>query len=302
MAEGLLNAHLRASAAAQARARTPAAGGRPEGGAEPAILPSIFDVPERLVWHWRQLVVVCNALASKCVEGGRFALALEMLKRAEGMLEQDSPALPPDARRELRAYVCDSYAHLYCARRKLRAALQFVRRSKREHQRLQQWPHVAKCLMHEAFVLSRMAKHEEVRCAAAARCAPRSSRPVCAAAHACAPPAQALATLKQVLDMVEREQLEAGGAPAQKLCLVAACFHNVAVEHLFLGNVHDACVASQNARKLARLCLSYSNRWLGHMDATHQRCLGALAKARAASAGTEDAELYRSLTHALANA
>ena len=39
-------------------------------------------------------------------------------------------------------------------------------------------------------------------------------------------------------------------------------YHNIAVEQLLLSRVHEACVSSQNARRLAKLSLSYSNRWV----------------------------------------
>lgn len=37
-------------------------------------------------------------------------------------------------------------------------------------------------------------------------------------------------------------------------------------------------MSSQNARRLARLCLSYSNRWLHSFEGTHKLALGELAR------------------------
>ena len=84
----------------------------------------------------------------------------------------------------------------------------------------------------------------------------------------------------QVLMMVEDGRLESGGASAQKICLVAVTYHNIAVEQLLLSRVHEACVSSQNARRLARLSLSYSNRWLKNFEATHRMALAALSTQR----------------------
>ena len=47
-------------------------------------------------------------------------------------------------------------------------------------------------------------------------------------------------------------------------------YHNLAVAQLALENFQQACVSSQNARRLARLSLSYSNRWMLRFDATHR--------------------------------
>ena len=45
---------------------------------------------------------------------------------------------------------------------------------------------------------------------------------------------EAIVCLGKVVDMVERGELEGGGSSAEKLCLVAVCYHNIAVEQLIL--------------------------------------------------------------------
>ena len=42
-------------------------------------------------------------------------------------------------------------------------------------------------------------------------------------------------------------------------------------------------MSTQNARRLARLCLSYSNRWLHSFEGTHKLALAELARALPAS-------------------
>lgn len=44
-------------------------------------------------------------------------------------------------------------------------------------------------------------------------------------------------------------------------------------------------MSSQNARRLARLCLSYSNRWLRSFEGTHKLALAELARALPSTAG-----------------
>lgn len=50
----------------------------------------------------------------------------------------------------------------------------------------------------------------------------------------------------------------------------------------------EACVSSQNGRRLARLCLSYSNRWLHSFEGTHKLALAEFA--RVLPPAEEDAE------------
>ena len=59
-------------------------------------------------------------------------------------------------------------------------------------------------------------------------------------------------------------------ATPKQLCIVAIAYHNLAVVQLKMQTSDAACKSSQNARKLARLCLSYSNRWLATFHWTHQ--------------------------------
>lgn len=46
-------------------------------------------------------------------------------------------------------------------------------------------------------------------------------------------------------------------------------------------------MSSQNARRLARLCLSYSNRWLHSFEGTHKLALAELARRLPAAGGYE---------------
>ncbi|CAN0344783.1 unnamed protein product, partial [Hapterophycus canaliculatus] len=50
------------------------------------------------------------------------------------------------------------------------------------------------------------------------------------------------------------------------------------VEQLILRHAGEACMSSQNARRLARLCLSYSNRWLHSFEGTHKLALAELGR------------------------
>jgi hypothetical protein len=47
-------------------------------------------------------------------------------------------------------------------------------------------------------------------------------------------------------------------------------YHNLAVVQLKLAMPDLACKSSQNARKIARLCLAYSNRWIDTFQYTNE--------------------------------
>ena len=112
------------------------------------------------------------------------------------------------------------------------------------------WAHVAVAHLHTSCILSRLQRNPEV-----------------------------MKCLAQVLVLVDAGKLEVGGASPQKLSMIAVAFHNLAVEHLLIGHDGEAAVAAQNARRLARLCLSYSNRWLKRFEGTHELALAKLQQA-----------------------
>lgn len=194
---------------------------------------------------WRQLVVAATVFGIKCVDQQRYADSLELLKQA-GILAASPEHLTRIEMAELRAFVDDSHAYYYYKRAKSHAALAFATKAMRIHNKLGQFAHVAKCHLHIAAILSRMRRHPE-----AVKC------------------------LGQILHLVNTGKLDVGdsthGAMPHKLCMIAVCYHNLAVEQLFLNHAAEAAVSAQNARRLARLCLSYSNRWLHNFESTH-RC------------------------------
>ncbi|TYZ57536.1 hypothetical protein PybrP1_005408 [[Pythium] brassicae (nom. inval.)] len=190
---------------------------------------------------WKQLVVTCNAFASRCVDYKKFPSALQLIQQAE-QLVHNSVVLADDLTRlELLAFLYDTYAHYYYRKRKPHAGLQYVRKAHEIHAKQASWSHLAKCRLHLASLLSFQRQHQD-----------------------------AMAHLASILELIERNKLEEGGdgASAQKICLAAVCYNNLAVEQLHLRDFEAASVSSANAKRLARLCLSYSNRWLAQFEAT----------------------------------
>ena len=132
---------------------------------------------------------------------------------------------------------------------------------------------MAKGYLHRGVILAKMHKHDD-----------------------------AIRVMGQVLTLVENDKLETGGASAQKICLVAVCYHNIAAEQLQLEKAQEACVSSQNARRLARLSLSYSNRWLHQFESTHAGALSMLSEQKDIKSkfrNIEQARLFQSLTSGL---
>ncbi|EQC41543.1 hypothetical protein SDRG_01505 [Saprolegnia diclina VS20] len=196
---------------------------------------------------WRQLVITCNAFASRNIDAKKHAVALQLIKKTEALLDDSTLLLGP-ARAELVAFIADSYAHYYYSRGKAHAGLKYCAKAHGTHVKLGEWSHVAKAKLHMAALLSRLERHDA-----------------------------AIQALHEILQLVESAQLEdAGGASAQKLCLVAVTYNNLALEQLHVRDIDRASTASQNARRLARLCLSYSNRWLSQLEATHKAVVRAM--------------------------
>ena len=224
--------------------------------------------------QWRQLVVCCTIFGIKYTDSSKYGGALEMFQKAERLVNDGGGgAIEGAVRTQTRAFIHDALSYYYYKRKKPSAALVYATRSMKAHVRLEQWEHVAKCHLHTGAILSMLRRHDEsIRC------------------------------MGQVLQLVEDERLEVGGTSAQKICLVAVCYHNIAVEQLILCRVAEACVSSQNARRLARLSLSYSNRWLRQFESTHQACLKALTAqrdVRSTLKTQEQRELFQTLSRAL---
>ena len=127
------------------------------------------------------------------------------------MVADKSGVLTQRAQTEMRAFNQDAFAYYYYKRQKPSAALQYAQKALRFHRKLGQPEHVAKSLLHVGAILSKLKRNDD-----------------------------ALSSMKRVLEMVEDEKLEATGISAQKISLVAVCYHNIAVEHLHAAKVRRA--------------------------------------------------------------
>ena len=191
----------------------------------------------------RQLIVVCTIFATKLTDASKFGKALKMLQKAEQLIGREDLLMPAE-RRELRAFVADCYAHYYHRRRKPAAGLQYLQRATRAHAALGQWHHVAKCRLHTAALLAGEGKHQA-----------------------------AVKVVGSVVAMVEAGQLEGLGGEQGGEDLHGGRGVPQPRRRAARARKLPAGVSSQNARRLARLSLSYSNRWMLRFDATHKAAL-----------------------------
>lgn len=222
---------------------------------------------------WRQLVVSGCVFASKLVASGHPGRGLAMVQDMDDLSNTEDVLLRP-CRTHLAPFVHDAYAYYYFRRQKYEAGLQYCRRSLRAHESREEWASAAKCRLHEAVLLARLRRHVD-----------------------------ALKCLGRVIDDVDAGKLETdASAQAERLCMIAVCYHNIAALEIRLQHFQHACVASQNARRLARLCLAFSNRWLTQFDATHRSALIAMVSAkemRRAFASSDQARYFDSLATSL---
>ena len=83
-------------------------------------------------------------------------------------------------------------------------------------------------------------------------------------------------TLYHFFSMLEDGRLQFHSASPTQLCQVAISYHNLAVVQIKMQASDAACKTSQNARKIARLCLSVSTRYLASFQRTHDAALSDL--------------------------
>lgn len=59
----------------------------------------------------------------------------------------------------------------------------------------------------------------------------------------------------------------------QVIALLTVTYHNIAVIQIILGHIGDACISSQNCRRLCRLCISITSRYVPQFEETHMKAI-----------------------------
>lgn len=167
---------------------------------------------------------------------------------------------------ELTAMVKDTYAYYYIRRSKPSASYQYLIAAINIYKRRNDALNVAKCRLHQSYIQCAQHKYSD-----------------------------SMESLRKILNMVEAGALDVESDYNQVLLLSSVTYHNIAVQQLMLGHISDACVSSQNARRLARLCLSVSSHYLPMLELTHKQSLNELSSVLKNSHCEEQASLFRKL-------
>eukprot|EP01039_Chlorochromonas_danica_P002934 gene2934-3201_t len=196
---------------------------------------------EDIVALYQQLILTTLAIVVLCIEKKKFELAITFINQAEQFSGNVEILTQARLRKYYKGYVHDAMAYYFYRRKKLLAAKEYSERSIVIFEKVGDYEGVGGCLLHIAAVLCGLGQFKE------------SHR-----------------MLYQFLAMVESGRLSTASASPKQLCMVSVAYHNLAVVQLKLDCSDLACKNSQNARKIARLCLSYSNRYIDTFQHTHQ--------------------------------
>lgn len=185
------------------------------------------------------MVYTANALAILSADQERYDTSIEILKKSEKWANNDQ-YLSKKIRIELRAHVCDAWAYFFFQRKSLNAAHSNTIKAMDLHEQYNNMEAYAVCVLHLSTIYSIEGKFKE--------------------SHK---------WIYKFLAMVEDGRLRFEDATPKQLCLVAIGYHNLAVIQLKMQVPDLAAKSIQNARKIARLCISYSNRWLNNFQWTY---------------------------------
>ena len=253
------------------------------------------DLKQKL---WRHLAITSNIFATRLIEKRRYARAMgkvfflniervanrsasdvynpmqliihlpmkEVLEKTLSLISSDIGFLPKHMCEELSGMAKDTFAYYYMCRSKYSASLQYLISAINIYKRQNDAFNIAKCRLHESFIL----------------CAQNKS-------------SKSMESLCKILTMVENGSLDIESDNNQVLLLVSVTYHNIAVQQLMLGHICDACVSSQNARRLARLCLSVSIHYVPMLESTHKQSLNALSSVLKNSQSEAQTKLFHYL-------
>ena len=198
---------------------------------------------DEIISLWGQLILTANAFGVLLIEKKNYDLALVILQKAETWCKRED-FLPKQIRLEIMPHIQDTMAFYFYKRGKFMSSMTYTQLALKDHETLGNLDNICSCLLHIAALQNQGGHFKD--------------------AHK---------TLYQVIAMIEEGQLAFESATPKQLCLVAVAYHNLAVIQMKLLVPDLACKSSQNARKIARLCLSYSNRWLNIFQWTHEAAM-----------------------------
>jgi hypothetical protein len=181
---------------------------------------------------WKNLIFTCNAFAILCIENNSLELGMDLLNKAEGLAKRDD-VLSSKARKEMKAHVYNGMAFYFYKKGSTATCLKFTEKAFNLHEISGNVEYAAICLLHKSASLTQACKFKE--------------------AHK---------VIMAFMAFLEEGELATLTCTPRQLCLVAIGYHNLAVIEMKLECPDFAAKNIQKARKVAQLCLSYSNRWL----------------------------------------
>lgn len=231
---------------------------------------------------WRQLILIVNSFATKLIQQRRYAHAIDLLDIAKDLLSYINTREFQTIIDELEGIIKDSLAYYYSKRDKPSAALKYIIEATSLQKTRKDLVNVVRCNLHRAFILQQLNRYCE-----------------------------SMELLKEVLSMVESGCLDSYyddfngiGPPAanqnvdndrQVVLLIAVAYHNLCCLQLVKGQIGDACLNSQNCRKLSRLCMNVCGRYLVHFEETHMKAMNELFSIVCPKQTDEEALVFRRL-------
>ena len=205
-----------------------------------------------------QLAMTTNIFAIKLLLSGKYQVSLKLFKKAE--LLTDPHKYRYRRRGELRAWTFANISYYYYKRCKFSAALQYIQKAAKVHHataRLSSGSGAAEqrnygvIMSHMATIYSKLGRHD-----------------------------YSIDYARRALELVAAASGKPEDDPA-----AAVCYHNIAVEHVYLFNYKDAVGVEVRAAKLAQ-SLDASHPWRQQMDTAKDVSHALLSRQRGKSAGS----------------
>ena len=210
-----------------------------------------------------QLAMTTNIFAIKLLLAGKYQIALKLFKKSE--LLTDPHKYRYRRRGELRSWTFANIAYYYYKRSKFSAALQYIQKAAKVHHataRLTSGSGAAEqrnygvIMSNMATIYSKLGRHD-----------------------------YSIDYARRALELVAGSS-PGSGALENDDPAAAVCYHNIAVEHVYLFNYKDAVGVEVRAAKLAS-SLDASHPWKQQMDTAKDVSHALLNRQRGKAKGTE---------------
>ena len=210
---------------------------------------------------WRQLILIVNSFSIKLIQQRKYPQSIDLIDTSKDLVSylDTTRADSKDIIDEVNGYIKDSLAYYYSKRDKPSAALKYIVEAISLQKKRQDKINLMRCNLHRSFILQQLNRYDE-----------------------------AMKILKDVLKMVDNGSLDSFYKVKEKrpeknvdndrqiVLLISVAYHNLCCLQLVKGQIGDACLNSQNCRRLSRLCMNVSSRYLTHFEETHIKAMNEL--------------------------